>query len=225
MKNYSKEEYREKMKIVYGEGMVKDFEEFKHKNDSHFPKDYSEFKTRLRKYVDRIGIEDTGIKEEKKSNKVSNYEENKHFTRFTLISIEKHYSRSKIDFTKKDDDKNTYKWEMEHIIPRSKIEDYTPDYIRCLGNLTLISRVLNGDEKYKQESYKKKRKIIRGSKWREKRFYINKVFKNQWNFNETLIDLRYKWLKKRFLNIFYEDKYRKTFTLDKFEKIIGIRKR
>ena len=225
MKNYSKEEYREKMKIVYGEGMVKDFEEFEHKNDSHFPKDYSEFKTRLRKYVDRIGIEDTGIKEEKKSNKVSNYEENKHFTRFTLISIEKHYSRSKIDFTKKDDDKNTYKWEMEHIIPRSKIEDYTPDYIRCLGNLTLISRVLNGDEKYKQESYKKKRKIIRGSKWREKRFYINKVFKNQWNFNETLIDLRYKWLKKRFLNIFYEDKYRKTFTLDKFEKIIGIRKR
>lgn len=225
MKNYSKEEYREKMKIVYGEGMVKDFEEFEHKNDSHFPKDYSEFKTRLRKYVDRIGIEDTGIKEEKKSNKISNYEENKHFTRFTLISIEKHYSRSKIDFTKKDDDKNTYKWEMEHIIPRSKIEDYTPDYIRCLGNLTLISRVLNGDEKYKQESYKKKRKIIRGSKWREKRFYINKVFKNQWNFNETLIDLRYKWLKKRFLNIFYEDKYRKTFTLDKFEKIIGIRKR
>lgn len=72
MKNYSEEEYREKMKIVYGEGMVKDFEEFEHKNDSHFPKDYREFKTRLRKYVDRIGIEDTGIKEEKQSNKVSN---------------------------------------------------------------------------------------------------------------------------------------------------------
>lgn len=225
MKKYSEEEYREKMKIVYGKGVVNDFEEFEQRNDSHFPKDYREFKTRLRRYVDRIGSEDTGINEEKKSNKVSNYEDNMPLTRFILISIEKHYSRSKIDFTKKDKDKGANKWEMEHIIPRSKIEDYTPDYIRCLGNLTLISRVLNGDEKYKQESYKKKRKIIRDSKWREKRFYINKVFKNQWNFNETLIDLRYKWLKKRFLNIFYEDKSRKTFTLDKFEKIIGIRKR
>lgn len=225
MKNYSEEEYSEKMKIVYGNGVVKDFEEFEQRNDSHFPKDYTEFKTRLRKYVDRIGTEDTGIKEEKKSNKVSNYEENRHFTRFTLISIEKHYSRLKIDFAKKYDDQDTNKWETEHIIPRSKIENYSSDYIRCLGNLTLISRVLNGSEKYKNKSYKKKRKIIRDSKWRENKFYINKVFKNQWNFNETLIDLRYKWLKRRFINIFYEDKSRKIFTLDKFEKIIGIRKR
>ena len=66
------------------------------------------------------------------------------------------------------------------------------------------------------------------------KFFVNKVFKKQWKFNEDVIDERYKRLKDRFINIFYEDKSRKTFkskknlksevvfSLDKFEKILGL---
>ena len=230
MREYNSEEYKKKMIQVYGVSVVKDFEKFKHRTNSSFPETYDDFKERMEHYVSRIGCIDEGIKEIKSKKKVSNYYTNKGFARFILISIEKYYGYTKINLANEKIleegkyKKVVYKWETEHIIPQKDENNYNPDYVRCLGNLTLISAELNGSEKYKIASYKKKRKIIRDSRWREHKFYINKVFKNQWNFNETLIDLRYKWLKKRFINIFYKDKSRKIFTLDKFEKIIGIRK-
>lgn len=248
MKEYNKEEYKEKMVQVYGVSVVKDFEKFEYRQNSSFPETYEDFKERMERYVSRIGNINEGIKEIKQgksTKKVSNYYSNKGFARFILISIEKYYGKTKVNLAKEriineenveegKDKKVIYVWETEHIIPQKEECNYDSDYIRCLGNLTLISRTLNGNEKYKFEPFKKKCKIIRESKWRENKFFVNKVFKKQWKFNEDVIDERYKRLKDRFINIFYEDKSRKTFkskknlksevvfSLDKFEKILGL---
>lgn len=162
MRHYNSEEYKEKMIQVYGESVVNDFKEFKHGKNSMFPATYDDFKERMEHYVSRTGCIDKGIKEVKKSKskkKVSNYYTNKRFARFILISIEKCYGKTTINLAeKKEKDKNVYLWETEHIIPQKNEKDFDPDYIRCLGNLTLISGKLNSDKDYKNAEYKAKKK-------------------------------------------------------------------
>lgn len=79
MKEYSKEEYKEKMIQVYGVSVVKDFEKFEYRKNSSFPETYEDFKERMERYVSRIGNINEGIKEIKQGKsrkKVSNYYEN-----------------------------------------------------------------------------------------------------------------------------------------------------
>lgn len=180
MRDYNGEEYKEKMIQVYGKSVVKDFKEFKHGKNSMFPATYDDFKERMEHYVSRTGCIDEGIKEIKKSKskkKVSNYYANKGFARFILISIEKYYGRTKIDLAKEHilDEGVVYDWEMEHIIPQKNEKDYDPDYIRCLGNLTLISGKLNREEGYKDAAYEGKRKYFSGE------IYEKELLKEKWD--------------------------------------------
>lgn len=236
MREYNKEEYREKMVKVYGVSVVNDFEEFKHSTNSSFPETYDDFKERMEHYVSRTGCIDEGIKEIKKSKskkKVSNYYANKGFARFILISIEKYYGRTKIDLAKGHilDEGVVYDWETEHIIPQKNEKDYDPDYIRCLGNLTLISGSLNSEKVYKDAAYEGKRKYFSGEIYEkellkeelpEKDFYLNKFFVEKEIFDVATVDERYKQLKREFKNIFI-DSTNAEFTLSRFEEIIGVR--
>lgn len=228
MRHYNSEEYKEKMIQVYGESVVNDFKEFKHGKNSMFPATYDDFKERMEHYVSRTGCIDKGIKEVKKSKskkKVSNYYTNKRFARFILISIEKCYGKTTINLAeKKEKDKNVYLWETEHIIPQKNEKDFDPDYIRCLGNLTLISGKLNSDKDYKNAEYKAKKKIIleKGKFKIERDFYLNKFFEEKEIFNVATVDERYKQLKREFKNIFI-DTTNAEFTLSRFEEIIGVR--
>lgn len=51
----------------------------------------------------------------------------------------------------------------------------------CLNNLTIISRKLNGDKEYKTADFQTKVNLMNSSKenYKEKDFYINRIFKNQ----------------------------------------------
>lgn len=244
MRHYNSEEYKEKMIQVYGESVVNDFKEFKHGKNSMFPATYDDFKERMEHYVSRTGCIDEGIKEVKKSKskkKVSNYYTNKRFARFILISIEKCYGKTTINLAEEDIiekenlEEGKYKrvkyiWETEHIIPQKNEKDYDPDYIRCLGNLTLISGKLNGEEGYKDAAYEGKRKYFSGEiyekellkeKLPEKDFYLNKFFEEKEIFDVATVDERYKQLKREFKNIFI-DSTNAEFTLSRFEEIIGV---
>lgn len=117
------------------------------------------------------------------------------FARFVLISIERSLrpkSRS-IKFNKKDKLKNGHfnrSWEIEHIFPKSKFDTTLKKINRrstllnkrlnkhSLNNLTLITRELNGKEKYKTADFQAKKRLIQQSKENEG-LYINRIFKNQ----------------------------------------------
>lgn len=138
------------------------------------------------------------IKYKNRCNDLTNFYSHKQYTRFILICIELALGDSKIE---KDFDKRTpllngnynRKWEIEHIFPqnsfdntfrtlKSGLDPITDRYLdkHCLNNLTLISRKLNGDTKYKTADFQTKVKLMTSSKgnYKEKDFYINRIFKN-----------------------------------------------
>ncbi|MBF0937095.1 DUF1524 domain-containing protein [Abiotrophia sp.] len=116
---------------------------------------------------------------------------NLRFARFVLISIEKAFrphSRS-IKFNKKEKLKKGHfnrRWEVEHIFPKStfdnKFKGVNPSNNgvnkHSLGNLTLITRKLNGTEGYKDADFQIKKSLIQRSK-KNIGLYINCIFKNQ----------------------------------------------
>ena len=55
MREYNKDEYREKMIQVYGKKVVEYFEKFENKKDKSFPENYEAFKGKMESYVSRIG--------------------------------------------------------------------------------------------------------------------------------------------------------------------------
>lgn len=233
MRKYNKEEYREKMIQVYGEAVVRDFEKFERRKNPLFPVTYKNFKERMKRYVYRIGCIDEGVKADKSNKKISNYYANKRFARFILISIEKYYGKTKINLAEEDiiEKENLeegkykrvkYVWETEHIIPQKDEKDYDPDYIRCLGNLTLISGKLNSDKDYKDAEYKEKCRCFFKKGDIEQTFYLNKFFEEKDKFDVATIEERYKQLKREFKNIFIYSTNAE-FTLSRFEEIIGVR--
>lgn len=225
MKEFNKEEYKEKMVQVYGEFIVRDFEKFEYRKKSKFPETYDSFKERMRRYVFRIGVPDKMNKGEKLVKKVSNFNTHSRFARFVLISIEKYYGKTKINLAKiesKSEDKVVYEWETEHILPQADKNKVDVCYIRSLGNLTLISRGLNGDKEYKNAEYKGKCRYFFKKGDIEKTFYLNRFFDEKDKFDVATVEERYKQLKREFKNIFI-DSTNEEFTLSRFEEIIGVR--
>lgn len=223
MREYNSELYKKKMIQVYGVSVVKDFEKFEHRNNSKFPETYDSLKERMRRYVFRIGVPDKKNKGDKSVKKVSNFNTHSRFARFILISIEKYYGETKINLAKrkrKSKNKFVYVWETEHILPQKNGGKYERCYVQSLGNLTLISQELN--VRSTNRSYEEKRKLFRDGKGKEKKFYLNKLYRRK-TFEKQDVDKRYKRLKSEFLKIFSEKKSKGEFTLDNFEKIIGIR--
>lgn len=224
MREYNKEEYREKMVQVYGEFVVRDFEKFEYRKKSKFPETYDSFKERMRRYVFRIGAQDKKNKGEKLVKKVSNFNTHSRFARFVLISIEKYYGKTKINLAKiesKSENEVVYEWETEHILPQADKNKVDVRYIRSLGNLTLISRGLNGDEKYKNAEYKVKCRYFLKKGDIEKTFYLNRFFDEKDKFDIATVEERYEQLKREFKNIFI-DSTNAEFTLSSFEEIIGV---
>ena len=102
---------------------------------------------------------------------------NRRFARFVLISIERAFrpkSRS-IKFNKKDKLKNGHfnrRWEVEHIFQKSKFDNTFKGVTllnsglnkHSLGNLTLITRELNGEKKYIDADFQAKKSLVRKSK-------------------------------------------------------------
>lgn len=232
MNEYNKEEYREKMKQVYGQSVVHNFKKFEHRNNPHFPETYEEFKRRMERYVSRIDYIDEEDNENQSKNIVLNFNTHRHFARFILISIE--MCNKKLNTNLSEKKRNANVWETEHVLAQANKENVENNYIRSLGNLTLISQELN--VKSSNVPYETKRKLFRACKGKERGFHLNKFYRRK-TFKEKDVDKRYGRLKNKFINIFYEYKSentfnsennsnpKKTFTLDKFEEIIGIRKR
>lgn len=232
MREYNKEEYSKKMEKVYGKSVVHNFKKFEHRKNPHFPETYEEFKRRLERYVSRIDYIDEEDNENQSKNIVLNFNTHRHFARFILISIEKCNKKLNTNLSKKK--QNANQWETEHILAQANKENVENNYIRSLGNLTLISQELN--VKSSNAPYKTKRKLFRACKGEERGFHLNKFYRRK-TFKEKDVDKRYRRLKNKFINIFYDynpgntvhsendSNPKKTFSLDKFEEIIGIRKR
>ena len=116
---------------------------------------------------------------------------NRRFARFVLISIERAFrpqSRS-IKFNKKQKLNNGHfnrSWEVEHIFSKSKFDNTFKGVTllnsglnkHSLGNLTIITRELNGEKKYIDADFQAKKSLIQQSKENEG-LYINCIFKNQ----------------------------------------------
>ncbi|MGQ7543997.1 GmrSD restriction endonuclease domain-containing protein [Streptococcus suis] len=107
---------------------------------------------------------------------------------------------------------NEKKWEIEHIFSLSKFNEefsnkpFSSHGENSLGNLTLISRDLNGDEIYKVAQFKKKKEIIRD--FEENDFYINQVFRSNAISEkdyEKLLICRKEQLQNDFINIFKQN--------------------
>ena len=90
-----------------------------------------------------------------------------------------------------------------------------------LNNLTLISRKLNGDKKYKTADFQIKKYIMNCSteNYTEKDFYINRIFKDRKTYERTVYEIedyvsllknRGIKLKRDFNRIFVTDKFRIT---------------
>lgn len=194
--------FEEKFKEVYGKNVLinlKKYNTFIPEGNMDIVKyDVSKFE----QYTTRI-------------NNIKNfYKNHPQYTRFILITIERFYGVSNIDFSEKNDN-NSNTWETEHIIPKeTKVK-----LVHSLGNLTLISRELNGCEEYKVSNFKIKKKLIK--KFKENDFFINSVFNHGCvEFNEAMIENRGEFLIEKFENIF-KDKDGK-FTAEKyFEKVLN----
>lgn len=189
--------FEKRFKKIFGDEIWDDFIEYKRNNN------HTEIFDSLQEVVTQL------IAYSNKYDGVSNfYEQNKPFTRFVLISIERAFrphSRS-IKFNKKQALKKgnfNRVWEIEHIFPSRGSNSFN-EIIKVpkktnscpkkdtnnnkliiqitsnsICNLTLISRKLNGKEEYKKADFQKKKDIMNSPKYKEKDFYINRIFKNQ----------------------------------------------
>ena len=227
MREYNKKEYSKKMEKVYGKSIVHNFKKFEHRKNPHFPETYEEFKRRMERYVSRIDYIDEEDNENQSKNIVLNFNTHRHFARFILISIE--MCNKKLNTYLSEKKQNANVWETEHILAQANKENIENNYIRSLGNLTLISQELNVESS--NAPYEKKRELFLACKGEERGFHLNKFYRRK-TFKEKDVDKRYRRLKNKFINIFYENisgntfnsennsNPKKTFTLDKFEKIL-----
>ena len=156
---------------VFGNGFLKYFKEQEKKHNYFKLNDYKKV---IEKFVD-----------DEQRERVNYYSrKHVHFTRFLLISIEKFQNNGRsIDFTELDH-KGKLIWQLEHIIPQSKLEPGDSDKNK-LGNLTLLHRDTN--VKISDKDFNGKKKVLNDES--ESMFYINDVFRKD-NFEKSDIDKR-----------------------------------
>lgn len=187
--------FEERFKQVYGEKVWE--------NLTRYSGDFWDAETKFKFYIQNMMW-------------ITNFTKNKYKARMMLITLEKFYGENDIDFSKKLSS-NMNVWETEHIIPVSR-ENIDKKYINSLGNLTLISRRLNGNDKYNVAEFETKKTLMED--YLEYNFYINDVFKKYNKFNEDDILEREQRLKEKFKNIFYDES--NVFSLDMyFKKVLN----
>ena len=157
-------------------------------------------------------------------NYINFYENHKQQTRFILITLEKYYGYSCIDFS--NPLKKTaynFTWEIEHIFPKSCKENLETENVHNIGNLTLIKSKLNSCKPYSDSNFKIKKELLK--KRIEKKLFLNKCFmKNE--FSESDIKKRRKFLIRKFNNIFFYNKTdysKENFSIKYFTKKLNIK--
>ena len=194
----SEEDFTERFKETFGDEIWNDFIEYgQSKQDTKSFNSIHDVIKQLNAYKKKIANRDLYTKGI-----------NRRFARFALISIERAFrpQSKSITFNKKVVLKNgnfNRIWEVEHIFPSKgtncfdeiiKVPKKTNTcpkkgtynnklitQITCnsICNLTLISRELNGKEEYKNADFQTKKKKMNPPKYKEKDFYINRIFKNR----------------------------------------------
>ncbi|MGQ7549194.1 GmrSD restriction endonuclease domain-containing protein [Streptococcus suis] len=199
-------DFKDRFIAVYGENVWKDF--------------YQTHRTPYQVKVGFQSIEEIEYHLETYLSNITNVQNfyidnNKQFLRFILISIERAYRPESRQYNFSElyyGFGNEKKWEIEHIFSLSKFnEEFSNKRFRThvknsLGNLTLISRDLNGDATYKEAQFKEKKEIIRD--FEENDFYINQVFRSNAISEkdyEKLLICRKEQLQNDFINIFKQN--------------------
>lgn len=160
----------------------------------------------------------------------SNYyrSEHKQVTRFILITIEKFYANSSIDFSKPAKKSKNFSWEIEHIIPQNSenqnIETIKKDNLNNIGNLTLLPSGINGDSNYGNKNFQKKKEFL-NLNFSEGVLTINDCFEKD-TFGDSEIENRKTELLDKFNKIFYEtgkSPSTENFSIENFVRKLGLR--
>ena len=209
----SVEDFTERFKETFGDEIWNDFIEYgRIKQDTKSFNSIHDVIKQLNAYKKKIANRNLYTKGK-----------NRRFVRFVLISIERAFrpkSRS-IKFNKKDKLNNGHfnrRWEVEHIFPKSKFDNTFKGVTilnsalnkHSLGNLTIITRELNGEKKYIDADFQAKKSLVRQSK-KNKGLHINRIFKNRFaklsKDHYRLLLVRQRKLKYDFNRVFQPNKF------------------
>ena len=154
--------------------------------------------------------------------------EHKQVTRFILITIEKFYGNSSIDFSEPAEKSKNFSWEIEHIIPQNSenqnIETIKKENLNNIGNLTLLPSGINGDSNYGNKNVQKKKEFLK-SELSKGILTINDCFELD-TFGDAEIENRKNELLNKFNNIFYEpgkSRCTENFSIENFVRKLGLR--
>lgn len=194
MKNISKKDLTEELSEIYSENVVNDI---KKKNNLSSEDPIYGFES-LEKFLEKFLRYNRGY---------LNYYNYKHkqITRFILITIEKYYGNSSVDFSKPYK-KNNFEWEIEHIIPQ-KSDDSGENQevdLNNIGNLTLLPQKINSNSKYGNKDFQMKKDYLKKKLPLENKLTINDCFEKN-TFGDNDIKNRKKELLDKFNCIFYEN--------------------
>lgn len=217
MGNIQKSDLTSQLEKIYGKSVVRRIKEQRIKKNNDPIYNFDELRTLLFYLL---------INNESHPNYYN--KKQKHLTRFILITIEKFYGNSSIDFSKPAEESDNFAWEIEHIIPQNSEnqnkETIKKDNINNIGNLTLLPSGINGDSNYSNKNFQKKKEFL-NLNLSEGILTINDCFEMD-TFGDSEIENRKTELLNKFNNIFYEtgkSRCIENFSIENFVRKLGLR--
>lgn len=217
MENIQKSDLTSQLEKIYGKSVVRRIKEQRIKKNNDPIYNFDELRTLLFYLL---------INNESHPNYYN--KKQKHLTRFILITIEKFYGNSSIDFSKPAEESDNFAWEIEHIIPQNSEnqnkETIKKDNINNIGNLTLLPSGINGDSNYSNKNFQKKKEFL-NLNLSEGILTINDCFEMD-TFGDSEIENRKTELLNKFNNIFYEtgkSRCIENFSIENFVRKLGLR--
>lgn len=217
MENIQKSDLTSQLEKIYGKSVVRRIKEQRIKKNNDPIYNFDELRTLLFYLL---------INNESHPNYYNKRQ--KHLTRFILITIEKFYGNSSIDFSKPAEESDNFAWEIEHIIPQNSEnqnkETIKKDNINNIGNLTLLPSGINGDSNYSNKNFQKKKEFL-NLNLSEGILTINDCFEMD-TFGDSEIENRKTELLNKFNNIFYEtgkSRCIENFSIENFVRKLGLR--
>lgn len=194
MKNISKKDLTKELIEIYGKNVVKYIKE---KNELGSEDPIYGFES-LETFLETFLAYNRGYLNYYKP-------KNKQVTRFILITIEKYYGNSSIDFSKPYN-KDNFEWEIEHIIPQKSNDSKENQEVDLnnIGNLTLLPQKINSNSGYGNKDFQMKKDYLEKKLPVENKLTINDFFEKN-TFGDNDIKNRKKELLDKFNCIFYEN--------------------
>ena len=216
MRNISKVDLTPQLEKIYGKSVVKKIKKKSEKID----KDPIYGFESLEKFLETFLAYNRGY---------LNYYSPKHkqVTRFILITIEKYYGNSSIDFSKPVENSNNFAWEIEHIIPQKSNDSRENREVDLnnIGNLTLLPSGINSDSDYSNKDFQTKKDYLKDNLSNEDKLTINDCFEKN-TFSDNDIKNRKKELLDKFNYIFYENgkcECKENFSIKNFVKKLNLK--